>query len=714
MRYPETRTPTRRRGARGLAPLLAAILVAAPAPGVAEETAPGDAGAVLRRLQPAAVGVEVRLRYDRGHAPAALGQHAGVLERLIARDEPLRIPGFAVSANRVWMPDLEVHPRFIESVSVRSGGRLHDARIVAWGTTRDCAFLEVEGPLEPLTFARPPAGPPWTAVRSYYHEGQWGMASWRTLESVNLSEEGDLREHTELHALLLDRNGAPAGVAWADDMPAGASWVGTPLEWPQVDPSGMERLLGELERRAASGILLVHLRLRSPRSTARDDAMGFQRGEEDAFSTEAHAAGVLLDPQTALVLLGLPRSATARLEQISVRDAAGCDTPAAFAWSLDWYDAFVVRLERPAQGPLVPSAGPLRRHRGQLLPTAQVAFHGEARESWFGHARFHSFDSGRRGLLLPSFAGDEASCFVFDREGRLVALPLTERSRRGESRWNRSRPLLVPAEHLWSLVADPAAHGDPSNAPVAAEDEGRMAWLGVELQPLDQELARAKGVSALTDDGQAGGIAAHVYGDSPAAAAGLEPGDILLRLHVPGEGAPYAIQAGEAHGMDPSYFHMVPAEFRAMMPFGTPWPSAQTPLNQQLTQIGFGRRFELEYLRGTETRRASLTVERGPWHFEAAPSWKSEALGITVRDRTYEVDRYFRLAPDAPGVVIAKVEPGGAAAVAGLEPFELITEANGAALRAAQDLAKAAEGVAELRLTVKDRLRERQVKVVAD
>ncbi len=63
--------------------------------------------------------------------------------------------------------------------------------------------------------------------------------------------------------------------------------------------------------------------------------------------------------------------------------------------------------------------------------------------------------------------------------------------------------------------------------PVAAEprDDGRMerGWLGVFLQPLDEDLAGVLGAP----DGK-GALVAFVEPDSPATRAGLKPGDIVI------------------------------------------------------------------------------------------------------------------------------------------------------------------------------------------
>ena len=58
-------------------------------------------------------------------------------------------------------------------------------------------------------------------------------------------------------------------------------------------------------------------------------------------------------------------------------------------------------------------------------------------------------------------------------------------------------------------------------------DRGRVTrgWIGVSLQPLTTELAQALGL-----DGTRGAIVARVYPDSPAAEAGLQPNDVIVKF----------------------------------------------------------------------------------------------------------------------------------------------------------------------------------------
>ncbi len=59
------------------------------------------------------------------------------------------------------------------------------------------------------------------------------------------------------------------------------------------------------------------------------------------------------------------------------------------------------------------------------------------------------------------------------------------------------------------------------------ESEGSVArgWLGVQIQPVTEEVAESLGLEE-----ERGALVAIVVPDSPAASAGLEPGDVILRM----------------------------------------------------------------------------------------------------------------------------------------------------------------------------------------
>jgi len=101
-----------------------------------------------------------------------------------------------------------------------------------------------------------------------------------------------------------------------------------------------------------------------------------------------------------------------------------------------------------------------------------------------------------------------------------------------------------------------------------------------------------------------------------------------------------------------------------------------------------------------------------PTHYESAGRHKAAALGLTVRDLTYEVRRYFQKAEGEPGIIVSKVEPGSKASVAGIKPYEIVTHVNARPVADVKAFAKAvATAGGELRLSVKRMMQGRVVKM---
>jgi len=78
--------------------------------------------------------------------------------------------------------------------------------------------------------------------------------------------------------------------------------------------------------------------------------------------------------------------------------------------------------------------------------------------------------------------------------------------------------------------------------------------------------------------------------------------------------------------------------------------------------------------------------------------WKG--AGVTLCALTQDVRDYLGLGPDAPGLVVCAVEPGGAAVTAGLRPYELVTHINGTPLRSSEELAALTARARAYRLNV--------------
>jgi len=481
----------------------------------------------------------------------------------------------------------------------------------------------------------------------------------------------------------------------------------------------MERRLAAAERRADRGILRVTLDFRSPRrgsAEARQVAMG-----GDGGSTVRESLGVLVESKRLLVLEELRPAETARLERITVHGALGAVVSARFTATLADHGCLVAELSRPLPGAVKLSPDEVDGHRGELLTAAEIGHLGEHRLAVYEHCRLTDFVPRWKRRLYPVVSGGVAGCFLFDAAGNLVALPVTRRApvtmTPPDPKAPARGPVLTPAVCIREALAALPAGASPANVPRTEEEEGRLAWLGVILQPMNRELARLQGVAAETADGSLGALVAHVYPGSPADRAGIRPGAILLRLHVRDLPLPIDVRLADNGGYyhDDEYYDEYEDGYEddgyAEGWEPRPWAPAEDALTRALTDLGVGRAFTAELRIGPLTVRKPFKVEAGPAHFDSAPRHKSAELGLTVRDATYEVRHYYRLQAGDPGVIVSAVEPGSRAAVADIRTFEIITQVNGRAVASAAEFAGACEGQEELRLAVRRLARERQVKI---
>jgi S1-C subfamily serine protease len=272
---------------------------------------------------------------------------------------------------------------------------------------------------------------------------------------------------------------------------------------------------------------------------------------------------------------------------------------------------------------------------------------------------------------------------------------------------------MTPAAYLKEVLDDLGKQSDPNNVPLREEEESHLAWLGAELQPLNRELARANNVSDLTHDGESGALVAYVYPDSPASQAGIEPGYILLRLYVEGQPKPLEVKLESDRGFTGSFpwdrLDEVPEQFYERLP--RPWPPAENEFTRSLTDLGFGKAYAAEFFQNGKVLRKELQIVESPPHYDTAARYESKGLGLTVRDLTYEVRRYFQRSAADPGVIVSKVEPGSKASVSGIKPYEIVTHVDDVPIQSVKEFETLIQDKEELRLSVLRMTLERQVRV---
>ena len=102
-------------------------------------------------------------------------------------------------------------------------------------------------------------------------------------------------------------------------------------------------------------------------------------------------------------------------------------------------------------------------------------------------------------------------------------------------------------------------------------------------------------------------------------------------------------------------------------------------LRLKVASLPPGRKIDVTVLRDGAEQELSITLGEFPEEeTEIARGAPSESVmgGVDVEDLTPAIAGRLRLAPDIQGVVVTRVNPGGAAAEAGLEPGDVIQEVN--------------------------------------
>ena len=211
---------------------------------------------------------------------------------------------------------------------------------------------------------------------------------------------------------------------------------------------------------------------------------------------------------------------------------------------------------------------------------------------------------------------------LFNLDGEMVGINTAIYSRGGG---NIGIGFAIPVNMAKNIVGQIQEHGTVTRG-----------WLGVMIQHVTPELARH-----LKLDRPIGALVGEVSPDGPAAAAGMKPGDVIVAYD----------------GKEITQMSMVPTLV------------AQTPVGQEakVTVIRQGKRQVLKVTIGK--------LDEDEMAMVPAAKEAEEKLGMSVQELTAEVARSLGI-KEQEGVLIANVEPGSAAAEAGLRRGELIVEIN--------------------------------------
>lgn len=372
---------------------------------------------------------------------------------------------------------------------------------------------------------------------------------------------------------------------------------------------------------------------------------------------------------------------------VRAEELAGMDLRIEFTRWIDkqqgYADLWYPVLERP-----VPSGSWLLDGQGRL-----AGFMGEARHE---HDRLAPYlvgvDRDRYRAYGPSYPA----------AGRRSVMP-------GLRYAYASDTQLFDGAEMARMLADPAGY-DPRIRHLSEDEQKRRVWLGVEYTAPNKEMVKQLGLRQQTRDGRIGLVVNRVYVGSPAARLGLVEGDVLLRMAVADAPWPIELTAGERGRLDMPDLgeEDLPREFAAMgmqMPRRRPWPSRENYLTRMLADIGVGTSVKLAYVHDGQLQEKDFVIEQAPRDMLSAGRYKDDALGLTVKDVTYEVRAALRLEEADAAVVITRVEDGTPAGLARLNIYELIRAVDGETVDSVETFerliaAARQQGKTSVRLTV--------------
>jgi serine protease Do len=673
--------------------------------GEAEKSATECSRELIAGAMPSLARVEVWLKVDKGEDPP----HSST----ITEERPYEASALVLAPDKVLTQDMAFHPRFVKRITVRYGDQVVDAKPWAYMMNQDAMILQLDKPLaggaKPLEFKADAEGP-YISIPYYQRFGVWTASTEPISGDVCTNEQGVAYRSVKNYALIVNDEGVPAGIRYHKRLPTDGSWRGSPLEKPLLKVADYQKRLDALKTKCDNALVRVTLNLRSPKKGSSSGSRYSRYGSSSSGSaTEKNVVGAIIDARTIVVMSSLTSNVTARLKKITAHLPGDKDVTATFKHTLKDWGCFLATLDEPVTDFAELSETPTTKMYKKLLLTADVRIQGPRRLVYYKHRRIHGYELSYHRDVYPNVKSN----MYFDLDGRLVVMPMTRRTKGEGSRWSRGGNCL-PSTMLREVLADLPNNIDSSNVPVIEQDESRVAWMGLILQPLTRDLARENKVSHLTSDGSSGAIVSYVYEDSPAAKAGVKQEWIFLRLQVEGEPKPLDVSVSEGYTRQfPwEYLDRIPVESFERAP--TPWTKIESGFTRTLTEFGFGKKFTAQFFVDGKVITKDFVIVQSPTHYNTAAKYKSKTLELTVRDMTVEVRRYFQKTAKDAGVIISKIEPGSKAAVKGLKPYEIITEVDDQPVMTVKDFERLIKGKTEYRLSVLRRRTGRTVPIKLD
>ena len=621
--------------------------------------------------------------------------------------KPKRFPAFAISEDEFIVADPLVREKHLDRIEIWFRGDKVPASELARVEGQDAVVLKagraVKG-ISPLEFAKgePSEKLVWRWSGDTLTVSASGVG---TNDSVSVvASTGRVFRKGVPNALYVDEDRNPV---WLDcgtrcEMAGGKFDYVPPTEWKRVPADVYEKSAKAIEDRLAKATLgiVIHLNPEDKENSSRRHS----RYDDDDGNNEIDALGFAIEGRV-VVPSDLNGEKISRLGRVEASFPDGSKTNLVFAGALAEWNAIVFDVPGDFKGGVSPLSAArtaaedfdnriawimtAENENGRIVTTATR--HRFAGVKFVRGAGFVPSIEDKRpdGVYDDDAPSGPEKAFVLDGNGDIAVFSLARRF--SARRWSRNEVEPVTAADLAHFVAGECFN--PEFMPRKEEDRNRFVWLGTEAVRLTDALAREKKAQSFIRGYSRPPYVTEVYPGSPADKAGLKAGDILLAVRR-GSERERPLEADH----DYSYSSAT-------------WPEVENSLNTLMTEFGAGAKVTVVYARDGRRCEAPVVLEPAPVHYKNAPKARNRALGLSVRDMTFEVRRFFKFDEKAPGIVIARVKPGSPADVAGLGEYELVTEVNGEKVTGAKDFAAKVKGKKDLVFAVRRLSQTRMVKI---
>ena len=668
---------------------------------------------LVERYQPSTVRVLYTFKLDdEGESPDmevyymcpnCNNRHSRDVEYYFEQNMPFDALGYALAPDRFLLQDLRVQPKWIKSVEVEFNGVKYLAKEVLRYPGEGGLVVETDRPVEgvkPLVFGGKglPKKPCYFYVVREKGLTVSGIKGSGAASFKHYAEAGRNFYEGAANTLVVDENDEAVTVALQAKVELGKEQFAPPSEWTAVPAESFAEGIAAMEKLAAGFIVPLYVRLESQ---SKDSGRSYRSG-----SDEKYLSGLALPNGEVLVPANLSAEDTARLDLVEFRSQDGGKSKLEFVGSLDEWGALIVRFP---DGRLPAGFEPVRFNAARPADLLYTRVFSVAARNNSGRLKIkageqllESFATTWGGGIAPAvrLRNDRGKglAVAIAADGSLIGLELARRQSSG--RWSSSREFGLSGGDIAELLS--ARSFNPEYVPRTETDRNRVAWIGVETVTLTAEAAREKKVTEFLKDDDDGTMVTKVYPGTPAAAAGLKEGDVLLTVRPEKSQKTTPLRSYGDYGSSFSWDSDDDDDMYISSRYSsTPWPNAEGGVNSVFSRLGIGSKVVVAWVSEGKRREAPMTLAQIPVHYLNARRSRNRDIGMTVCDMTYEVRTYFRLADDAPGVVVSKLKPGDPAAVAGLRRYEIITDVNGRPVRSAKEFGAAIKGQKELTFSVR-------------